>query len=210
MTTATKKRWTAAKSASGGDEVLPMSQQTFTIKNQVLCALFTALIVVGAFLRIPIPVIPFTLQFLFTTLAGILLGPGLGAVSVLCYILLGLAGFPVFAAGGGIAYVLQPSFGYLIGFCLGAYVTGMIANRVPKPSLKRLLSANFSGLLIVYALGMAYCWIISRFYLGDDITVRTLLLYCFLLPIPGDLFICVVAAILGKRLLPILRQNQRS
>lgn len=189
---------------------MTMSQQTFTVKNQVLCALFTALITVGAFLRIPIPVVPFTLQFLCTTLAGILLGPRLGAISILCYILLGLAGFPVFAAGGGIAYVFQPSFGYLIGFCLGAYVTGMIANQYPEPSLKRLLSANFSGLLIVYALGMVYCWTISRFYLGDDINVRTLLLYCFLLPVPGDIFLCVIAALLGKRILPILRQNQRS
>lgn len=187
-----------------------MSQQTFTVRNQVLCALFTALIAVGAFIRIPIPVVPFTLQFLFTTLAGILLGPKLGAISVLLYILLGLAGFPVFAAGGGIGYVFQPSFGYLIGFFFGAYVTGMIANKVQEPSLKRLLSANFSGLLLVYALGMAYCWAISRFYLGDAITVRTLLLYCFLLPIPGDIFLCVVAATLGKRLLPILQQNPRN
>lgn len=186
-----------------------MNQHTITIKNQVLCALFTALIVVGAFLRIPVPVVPFTLQFLFTTLAGMLLGGGLGALSVACYILLGLAGFPVFAAGGGVAYVFQPSFGYLIGFCLGAYVTGKITENAPHPSVKRLFAASFSGLFVVYALGMAYCWFISRFYLGDAMTVRTLLLYCFLLPVPGDLLLCTVAAGLGKRLLPIVQQTKR-
>lgn len=186
-----------------------MNQHTITIKNQVLCALFTALIVVGAFLRIPVPVVPFTLQFLFTTLAGMLLGGGRGALSVACYILLGLAGFPVFAAGGGVAYVFQPSFGYLIGFCLGAYVTGKITKNVPHPSVKRLFAASFSGLFVVYALGMAYCWAISRFYLGDAMTVRTLLLYCFLLPVPGDLLLCAVAAGLGKRLLPIVQQTKR-
>ena len=49
------------------------------LRNQILCAIFTALIAIGAFIRIPVPVVPFTLQFLFTTLAGVLLGSRLGA-----------------------------------------------------------------------------------------------------------------------------------
>ena len=44
-------------------------------KDLVLCAMFVALIAVGAFIKIPVPVVPFTLQFLFTMLAGLLLGP---------------------------------------------------------------------------------------------------------------------------------------
>lgn len=186
-----------------------MPQQTISLRNQVLCAFFTALIAVGAFLRVPIPMVPFTLQFLFTTLAGILLGPNLGALSVVCYLLLGLVGFPIFAAGGGLAYVFQPSFGYLIGFCLGTYITGKIAAGSPDPSTKRLLAAGLFGLLAVYTLGMVYFWAISRFYLGDAITVPTLLLYCFLLPVPGDLLLCVTAAVLGRRLLPIIKQTRR-
>ena len=47
-------------------------------KALVYCSLFTALIAVGAFIRVPIPVLPFTLQYLFTMLAGLLLGPRLG------------------------------------------------------------------------------------------------------------------------------------
>ena len=72
------------------------------IKNLILCALFVCLISIGAFIKIPIPVVPFTLQFLFTSLAGILLGGNLGAFSVLIYTLMGLLGFPIFAGGGGI------------------------------------------------------------------------------------------------------------
>ena len=180
-----------------------------SIREQTLCALFTALIAVGAFLRIPIPVIPFTLQFFFTMTAGLFLGARLGAISVLCYILLGLAGFPIFAGGGGIAYVLQPSFGYLIGFCIGAYVTGSIAGAYRRPSRKRLLWANFAGLFVVYGFGMAYCWLISVVYLGSAMTLRTLLLYCFLLPIPGDICLCILAAILGKRLIPIVKGQSK-
>ena len=62
------------------------------VRNLILCALFVALIAVGAFIRVPIPVVPFTLQFLFTMMAGLLLGGKLGAVSVGIYIAMGLLG----------------------------------------------------------------------------------------------------------------------
>lgn len=65
-------------------------------RSLVYCALFTALIAVGAFIKIPIPVVPFTLQYLFTMLAGILLGSRLGSLSVLAYMILGLIGLPIF------------------------------------------------------------------------------------------------------------------
>ena len=57
-------------------------------KKLVLSGLFTALITAGAFIKIPVPVVPFTLQFLFTTMAGLLLGPALGGASVAGYVLL--------------------------------------------------------------------------------------------------------------------------
>lgn len=60
------------------------------------CSLFTALIAAGAFIKIPVPVVPFTLQFLFTTLAGLLLGAKRGFISVAAYMVLGLAGLPIF------------------------------------------------------------------------------------------------------------------
>ena len=89
-------------------------------RELVFCGLFTALIAVGAFIRVPVPVCPFTLQLLFTTLAGLLLGARLGLVAVTVYLVLGLMGVPIFTEGGGPGYVLQPTFGYLIGFALGA------------------------------------------------------------------------------------------
>ena len=73
-------------------------------KDIIMTALFTALIAAGAFIRIPVPVCPFTLQFLFTTLAGVLLGSRKGAAAVGVYVILGLAGLPIFTSGGGIGY----------------------------------------------------------------------------------------------------------
>lgn len=184
-----------------------MTKKNNKTKDLVLMALFAALTAAGAFIKIPVPVVPFTLQFLFTTLAGIMLGAKRGAGSVLCYVALGLLGVPVFAGGGGFSYVLQPTFGYLIGFCVGAYVTGKIAHQTAEPTTKRLLAAGFAGLLVVYAFGMVYYWLICEFYIGTGIGLWTLILYCFLLAVPGDILLCAVSAFLAKRLLPVLQKE---
>lgn len=174
----------------------------------ILCAIFVALIAAGAFIKIPVPVVPFTLQYLFTMLAGLLLGAKRGFISVCIYILLGLVGLPIFAQGGGIGYVFQPSFGYIIGFAVGAFVTGKIANKSSKPSYKRLLAANFIGLGFVYLLGMVYYYLISNFYLGTPIGLWPLFLYCFILAVPGDILLCIVGAILGNRLIPLIKAKR--
>lgn len=165
-----------------------------------MTALFVALISAGAYIRITVPVCPFTLQFLFTTLAGIVLGKKNGAIASSVYVLLGLAGLPVFTGGGGIGYILQPTFGYLIGFILGSFVTGAVVHR-GQASIKRMLIGSFLGLIIVYASGMIYYWIISRYWLNDPISARALLLYCFILAVPGDTALCILSAIIGKRII---------
>lgn len=121
---------------------------TTTVKTRriVLCGLFSALIAIGAFLQVPVPFMDyFTLQFLFVTLAGMLLGSRRGSLAVAVYVAVGLAGIPVFAAGGGIQYVFRPSFGYLLGFIAAAWLTGRICERtgagrfgqfLPPPSLE--------------------------------------------------------------------------
>ena len=106
-----------------------MTKPHLRMRELAYCALFSALIAAGAFLKVPVPALPFTLQFLFTNLAGILLGAKLGALSVLVYLLLALVGLPIFANGGGFGYVLMPSFGYLIGFLFGTWVAGRIVTR---------------------------------------------------------------------------------
>jgi len=181
-----------------------MIKKQFSIKSMILCAIFTSLTAIGAFICIPVPMVPFTLQFLFTMLAGLLLGGKRGSISIILYIILGLLGLPIFAEGGGLAYILKPSFGYLIGFCVSTFVIGKVGRNSPTPSFKRLLIANFIGLFIVYLFGMAYYWLISTFYLVTGIGLWPLFLYCFLLAVPGDIVLCILAAILAKRLIPVL------
>ncbi|NBK93145.1 biotin transporter BioY [bacterium 1XD21-13] len=174
----------------------------------ILSAMFVALISVGAFIKIPIPVVPFTLQYLFTMLAGLLLGKRRGSLAVCVYVALGLMGLPVFAQGGGFGYIFQPSFGYIIGFAVGAYVTGAIAGRANRPGFGLLLCANFAGLGIVYLFGMVYYYLISNFYLNTPLGIWPLFLYCFLLAVPGDILLCIAGAVIGRRMIPLVRDGK--
>lgn len=184
------------------------SRKKINTKDMIMCALFTALIAVGAFIKVPVPVVPFTLQFLFTMLAGLIMGGRLGAVSVGLYAVLGLVGLPIFAEGGGIWYVMKPSFGYIIGFALGSLVTGLMVEKLEKLTTGRLLTASFTGLAIVYACGMIYYYIICNFVIGTPIAFWPLFLYCFLLAVPGDVCLCFIGALLAKRLRPAYQRIQ--
>ena len=175
-------------------------------KTLIYCSLFTALIAVGAFIKIPVPVVPFTLQYLFTMLAGLLLGSRQGTISVVAYMLLGLAGLPIFSEGGGLGYVFKPSFGYIIGFCLGTYVTGRIAEHLKKKTVFRYLFANLAGLMVVYACGMIYYYIVCNYVINTPIGIWPLILYCFLLAVPGDIALSVLGAVIAKRVRPVVLQ----
>ncbi len=175
-------------------------------REMVLCGVFTTLIAVGAFIKVPVPVVPFTLQFLFTMLAGLLLGARLGAMSVGVYILLGLCGIPIFAEGGGFWYILKPSFGYLLGFMLAAYVTGRLVERRGRLTTGWVMAVNFLGLFIVYAAGMIYYYMICNYVIDTPIALGPLFLYCFVLAVPGDICLCILAAILTIRVRPVFQK----
>ena len=104
------------------------------LKNSICCALFAALTAVGAFIRIPFGVISFTLQTFFVVLSGALLGKKYGTMAQALYVILGLIGIPIFTKGGGPQYVLEPSFGYLLGVLSyrgGRKITVLLAVGVP-------------------------------------------------------------------------------
>jgi biotin transport system substrate-specific component len=118
-------------------------------------ALFTALIAVGAFITIPLGPVPFTLQPLFVLLAGLVLGPRLGALSVIAYLILGLIA-PVYAGGtSGLGVLFGPTGGYLVGFVLAAVVAGAVS-RSGTPSTSRFIVAGLAGLVPVYVLGASW------------------------------------------------------
>lgn len=176
-------------------------------KDMILVALFAALTAVGGFLKIQIPPAPVTLQFLFTALAGVMLGAKLGALSQLVYVLIGLMGIPVFTKGGGIGYIYQPSFGYLIGFILGAYVIGKISENSSRPSFIRLFIACILGLLIVYIIGVPYLYFILTRFSKMDISLTWALQKGFLIFLPGDIAKSILTSIVGVKVVPVIKRE---
>ncbi|MGI9037441.1 MAG: biotin transporter BioY [Gemmatimonadota bacterium] len=132
------------------------TSDTLWARRAAAVALFAALTAIGARLAVPLPgtPIPFTLQPVAVLLTGVLLGSRLGAASQFAYLAAGAAGLPVFAAGGGLAYLGGPTGGYLLAFPVAAFVAGWIAGA--KPNLPRVIAGSVVGLLIVHLSGAAW------------------------------------------------------
>ena len=170
-------------------------------RKLVYTALLAVLTAVGAFLRIPLGVSSITLQFLFTAMAGVLLGPGCGALSQGVYVALGLIGLPIFTAGGGFGYVLQPTFGFLLGLIPTAAIIGAISRRSTSPL--RLALACLAGLAVLYAVGVPYMALILNGYMGKGMSLSALLWAGMLPFLPGDAIKIAVTALLC----PLLRKR---
>jgi biotin transport system substrate-specific component len=128
------------------------------LHNMVLAALFTALVIVGAYISFPLPFspVPIVLQNLFVITAGLVLGWRWAAVSILLYLLLGAVGLPVFsAARGGLAHFVGPTGGYLVGFLAAAVVTGLISH-IKSPRLWTDIVAVVSGTVVIYLFGVPW------------------------------------------------------
>ncbi len=179
-------------------------------RELTITALFAALIIVGAFLKIDIPLplytMHFTLQWFFVLMAGLLLGSKLGALSVTVYLLLGLSGIPVFASGGGIGYILKPTFGFLLGFAFAAYVIGYIAERMSGLKGWQLVIPATVGLFIYYGFGAVYFYFMKNLYVGEAVSfVVVVVQYCLITIIP-DFILCVLAARLAYQIKPAFRR----
>ncbi|HHW30865.1 MAG TPA: biotin transporter BioY [Clostridiaceae bacterium] len=176
-------------------------------KDMVITGLFSALMVVGAYIKIFLPVVPFSLQPFFCTLAGILLGSRLGALSQIIYAVLGLAGLPVFTQGGGLMYIFKPSFGYILGFIAGAYIIGKISELLNTHNFRNTLISIMSGLVAIYAIGIPYVYFISKFYLKNtDITFMYAITTGLMPFIIKDAILCTVAAIIATKVIPSIRR----
>lgn len=170
-------------------------------RQLVYTALLAVLTAAGAFLRIPLGFSSITLQFLFTAMAGVLLGAGGGALSQAVYVGLGLMGLPIFTTGGGLGYVLQPTFGFLLGLIPSAAVIGALTRR--SASSGRIVLACIAGLAVLYAVGIPYMALILNGYMGKGMTPAALL-WAYMVPfLPGDAVKIAVTAVLC----PILRKR---
>lgn len=176
-------------------------------RDMILVALFTALTAIGAFIKIPIQPAPITLQFLFTALSGVILGSKLGALSQLIYVVLGLIGIPIFTKPSSFSYIFEPTFGYLIGFIIGAFVIGKISETTKRPTFKRLFIACISGIIVIYAVGVPYLYIILKYVTNTPVSIFTSLKIGFIIFLPGDIIKSILTSIIGFKVIPIIKNQ---
>ncbi len=132
------------------------SRTSYRVIGVAVFALATA---VAARVAIPLPgtPVPFTLQVVTVLLAGSLLGARLGAASQILYVVLGALGAPLFAFGGGPAYLLGPTGGYLLAFPVAAWLVGALAPRTG--GVGRLILGLTAGVVLIHAGGAA--WLVA-------------------------------------------------
>jgi len=148
-------------------------------RTMIRASLFTALMILGAYIRIPVGPVPVTLSSFFVLMAGVILGSGWGTASVAVYLLIGAIGLPVFTAGGGLALFAGPTGGYLLGFLPAAFLAGFIRERA-KPSLGITVTALIAGTIIIYSAGIPILKLVLDVNWGKALGIGV---YPFL---PGD------------------------
>lgn len=173
-----------------------------SIREIAYTALGVALMIICSWLSVPLTV-PFTMQTFAVCLVAALFGLKIGMWAVAVYLLLGIAGVPVFAGfEGGLGYLLGATGGYLVGFLLTALVVGIAADKRGRGK-KVLISAMVIGVLLCYALGTAW-FVLVYTRTSGPVGVATALVWCVLPYVIPDIVKIVMAALLTNRLHPLL------
>ncbi|WP_245927615.1 biotin transporter BioY [Aphanothece hegewaldii] len=142
-----------------------------------------------------------TYQIGAVLLTGCMGGQNAGLLSQTAYVLLGLTWLPVFAQGGGWGYLLEPSFGYLLGFIPGGWLCGFLAFR-RRTNLESLAFSAICGLVVIHLCGLLYLVGLSLFIptVHQTIPISSLPMAIFnysIIPFPGQLVIICAVALLS-------------
>lgn len=143
--------------------------------------------------------VPITFQTLAVMLTGLVLGPGRGFAAVGLYVLLGLAGLPIFSQGrSGLGILAGPSAGYIIAFPIAAGIVGWLATVVIRRTIKAralwlFLSATVTSVAVVHSLGIAGIVLNTKATWGQAF-LSDVVFY------PGDIIKNVLAALIAVAL----------
>jgi len=140
-----------------------VSTPSLTGRRALAVALGAVLVAIAAQIALPLPgtPVPMTLQPLAVLLVGGLLGPGLGASSMILYLVLGAAGLPVFTPFGlpGLARLVGPTGGYLLAYPVAAFAVGWLAG--DGRAVGRLALGVLAGLVLIHLGGLAQLVILT-------------------------------------------------
>ena len=168
------------------------------IHQMILVSLFAALTAAGAFVSIPIGLVPISLQNLFTFLSGMVLGSRLGTFSQLIYILLGVVGLPVFSGfRGGLGVLLGPTGGFLTGFVFSACIIGKLIEMIDDARIWSYFVIGLLGIIIIYACGVTQLLIVTEIGFKEAVIVGVVPF------LPGDLLKLIIASFLAVRIVSV-------
>jgi biotin transport system substrate-specific component len=161
-----------------------------------LVSLFAALLAVfGLIPKIDLPLgVPITLQTLGVMLAGAILGPKRGFQAVLLFLVAVALGLPLLSGGrGGFGVFFAPSAGYLLGWPLGAFITGLLMSRLSTGSprsaaVSAFVASAFGGLVAVHVCGVVGLVLVAKLTWAQAV-MGTLVF------VPGDLVKCLLCAL---------------
>lgn len=145
-----------------------------------------------------------TYQFGAGLLIGCVGGKNAAVLSQIAYIMLGLTPwFPIFAKGGGLTYLREPSFGYLLGFIPAAFVCGYIAFK-NAPRLESLALSCMAGLLSMHVTGILYLSLLGLFRFVPPAEVANAFVKFSVTPLPGQFAVVCAVTLLAYALRQVL------
>jgi len=137
------------------------SKSAKTINNIALVFLGSILLTISAKINIPFIGVPATFQTLVVIALSAAFGWRMGVATVALYLMQGAMGLPVFANGGGIAYLFGPTGGFLLGFLPAAFIVGKLSDMGYSKKLLPLFLIMLAGDAIIFAVGFAWLVILA-------------------------------------------------
>ncbi len=178
----------------------------------VRAALFAALLSAAATLfRFASGVVPFSLVPFAVILGGLTLRPLEAFMGVSVYLGLGLVGVPVFAAPpfGGVMYILQPTFGFLLGFLLAAPLVARSREAMHPPTFLKVAVLAIVGVAVPYGPGLLYLWFVLNLIMGVEIGLGGVVRTGFLPFIAPDIVKALLAGALAWKARSLWKQSYR-
>ena len=136
-------------------------------------------------------------------LCALVSGPRAGVIASVAYITIGLFYLPIFHGGGGISYLTQPGFGYLVGFVPAAWISGQLSKQARMNNFLFLTVSALAGLIILHIFGITRLSIGSLFNLWQEKFSELFFSYS-LSPLTSQLSLCPAIGVIAFSMRRIL------
>lgn len=173
------------------------------IVTLTLSSLFCTLIIIGSFIRIPMPnMMPVTLQTFFVLLTALVLPIKASVLAIITYIALGLIGLPIFSGGGGVGYILMPNFGFIIGFVVATTIISVISEKIKYSKLCQYIVISLLGISVIYIIGILYFAFITNVYNKGDYSAIWFMQTVFLPFLPKEIICIILSSLSAYKIRP--------